>query len=117
LLFIFVQSGSTLTGTAEGIGGSWAGGYDAPTPITDGQVDGANVSFRAGNSTFSGRINEDTIELERTSNAGSRPPRSPAQREASVLAVGPPPDGSDPSRSPLFRSAVQAAMVLHRAER
>jgi beta-galactosidase len=122
LLFIFVQAGSTLTGTVEGIGGSWAGGYDAPTPITDGQADGANVSFRAGNSTFSGRIQQDsngsdTIELQRTSNAGSRPPRPATQPEAARLAVGPPPDGSDPSRSPLSHSQEPAAIVLHRAER
>jgi beta-galactosidase len=122
LLFIFVQSGSTLTGSVEGLGGNWAGGYDAPTPITDGQVDGANVSFRAGNSTFSGRIKQDSnggdaIELERISNAGSRPPRPAAQPEAARLAVGPPPDGSDPSRSPLSRASEPVAMVLHRVER
>ena len=49
-LFVLVQDGNTLTGTVEGIGGGWAGGYDAPIPITNGQVDGTNVSFKAGNS-------------------------------------------------------------------
>jgi beta-galactosidase len=116
-LFVLRQDGSTLTGTAEGIGGGWAGGYDAPIAITDGQVDGAIVSFKAGNSAFSGRINGNTIELERSPNFGSRPPRTAAQPEASSLAVGPPPDGSDPSRSPLSRPPGPVAMVLRRVER
>jgi beta-galactosidase len=121
-LFVLRQDGSTLTGTVEGIGAGWAGGYDAPTPITDGQVDGTNVSFKAGSSAFSGRIKNDTsggntIELERTPSTSPRPPQAAAQPEASSPAVGPPPDGSDPSRSPLYRPPGPVAMVLHRVER
>jgi beta-galactosidase len=116
-IFTLFQDGSKLTGTVEGISGDWAGGYDAPTPITDGQVDGTNVSFKAGNSAFSGRINGNTIELERAPNSGTRPPRPAIQPEAERPAVGPPPDGSDPSRSPLYRPPGPVAMVLHRAER
>ena len=41
-IFILRQDGSKLTGTVEGIGAGWAGGYDAPIPITDGTVDGQN---------------------------------------------------------------------------
>jgi beta-galactosidase len=115
-LFTLRHDGSSLTGTLESAGGSYAG-YDAPTPITDGQVDGTNVSFKAGNSSFSGHINGETIELERAPNFGPRPPRLAAQPEASRPAVGPPPDGSDPSRSPLFRPPGPVAMVLHRVER
>jgi beta-galactosidase len=121
-LFVLHQDGSTLTGTVEGIGGGWAGGYDAPTPITDGQIDGTNVSFKAGNSAFSGRIKSDatggnTIELERSPNFGPRPPRPPAQPEAERPAVGPAPDGSDPSRSPLNRPPGPVQIALHRVQR
>jgi beta-galactosidase len=116
-LFVLRQDGSALTGTVEGIGGGWAGGYDAPTPITDGLVDGANVSFKAGNSAFSGRINRESIELERTLNFGPRPPQPPPQPEASRPAIGPPADGSDPSNGPVRRPLGPVAVVLRRAAR
>jgi beta-galactosidase len=112
-----VQNGNTLTGTVEGTGVSWAGGYDAPTPITDGLVDGTNLSFKAGNTAFSGHMNVDTIELERTPSFGPRPPRPAAQPEASRPAIGPPPDGSDPSSSPLRRPPGPVQVALHRVER
>ncbi len=116
-LFVLRQDGNTLTGTAEGIGGGWAGGYDAPIAITEGQVDGAIVRFKAGNGAFSGRINGSTIELERSPNFGARPPQPAAQPEADRPAVGPPPDGSDPSRSPLNRPPGPVGMVLRRVPR
>jgi beta-galactosidase len=110
-LFELHQNGSELTGTVEGAGGGAASGT-----ITGGQVDGSNVGFIAANSTFSGRVRGDTIELTRTPNFGPRPPL-PAEPEASRPAVGPPPDGSDPSRSPLFRAPGPVAIVLHRVRR
>jgi beta-galactosidase len=116
-LFVLRQDGSALTGTVEGIGGGWAGGYDAPTPITDGQVDGANVNFKAGSSSFSGRMKGNDLELERAPNTSPRPPKPAAQPEAASPAVGPPPDGSDPSRSPLYRAPGPVAMVLQRVQR
>jgi beta-galactosidase len=116
-LFALRQDGSTLTGTVEGIGGGWAGGYDAPTPITDGQVDGTKISFKAGNSAFSGRISGNTIELERSPNFGPRQPQPAAQPETSRPAIGPPPDGSDPSRSPLNFPPGPVQIALHRVQR
>jgi len=116
-LFVLRQDGSTLTGTVEGIGGGWAGGYDAPVAITDGQVDGANVSFKAGSSAFSGRIKGNTIELERAPHTAPRPPQPAAQPGSPSVAVGPPPDGSDPSSSPLYRPPGPVAMVLQRVQR
>jgi beta-galactosidase len=111
------QDGSTLTGTVEG-----AGGGGASAAITEGQVDGANVSFKAGNNAFSGRIKSDatggdTIELTRTLNFGPRPPRPAAAPEAERPAVGPPPDGSDPSSSPSNRRPGPVQIALRRAER
>ncbi len=111
-LFVLVQDGNTLTGTVEGVGGN-----GASSPITDGQVDGANVSFKAGNSTYSGHTDGETIELERAPNFGQRPPRPASVSDASRPAVGPPPDGTDPSRSPLFRPPGPTQIALHRAQR
>jgi len=121
-IFVLRQDGNTLTGTVEGIGGGWAGGDDAPTPITDGLVDGTSVSFKAGNSAYSGRIKSDatggsTIELERAPNFGPRQPQPPAQLETSRPAVGPPPDDSDPSNSPLNRPPGPVQIALHRVQR
>jgi beta-galactosidase len=79
-------------------------------------VDGVNVSFRAGNGSYSGRINGDTIDLARTLNFPPRP-RPSAPPESLRPAVGPAPDGSDPSRSPLFRPPGFVAIVLRRVQR
>jgi beta-galactosidase len=111
-LFTLLQDGSKLTGTVEG-----AGGGGEATPITDGLVDGTNLSFKAGNSAFSGHMNGDTIELERTPNFGPRPPRPAYQPDASRPAIGPPPDGSDPSNSPLRRPPGPVQVALHRVQR
>ena len=116
-LFILRQDGNKLTGTVEGVGGGWAGGYDAPVAITDGKVDGANVSFKAGRESYSGKLSGDTIEMERELNFAPRPPRPQTQQEAPRPAIGPPPDGSDPSRSPLSRPPGPVQVVLHRVQR
>jgi beta-galactosidase len=111
-LFILVQDGNTLTGSVEGHGGN-----DTTTPIADGRIDGAVVSFTAGNSRFSGRIRENAIELVREQTLGTHEPQPAYQRESSRPAIGPPPDGSDPSRSPSSLPAGPVAVVLHPVQR
>ena len=54
-VFTFRQNGNALTGTVEGGGRGFGGGSDTPTAIEDGKVDGANISFSAGNVTYTGR--------------------------------------------------------------
>lgn len=115
-IFVLLLNGNKLTGTVEGIGGSKAGGYDAPAPIIDGQVNGTKVSFKAGSNTYSGHINRDTIELQCSSSFGPRLPRAAAKPAASRPAIGPPPDGSDPSHAPLYRPTGQVAIVLQRVQ-
>jgi beta-galactosidase len=115
-IFTFKQNGNTLTGTIEGAGGGGrgggggrAGGGDEPTPIEDGKVDGANISFTAATVTYTGVVKGDEIELTRTGGgaaggrggaggagggrrgAAAEPPTGPQP------VIGPPPDGSDPS--------------------
>jgi beta-galactosidase len=116
-IFLLHQDGNNITGTVEGNGIGWAGGFEAPIPITDGKVDGANVSFKVGRDSYSGRFTGDTVTLERSLNFGPRPERKESQPIGPKPAIGPPPDGSDPSRSPLFRPPGPMQVVLHRAKR
>jgi len=91
-IFTLRQNGSGLTGTVEGLGG-------APVDIQDGKVEGGAISFRAGNTTYTGTVRGDQIEVQ--SSGGGRGGRGggAAQPEAGPRpAIGPPPDGSDPSR-------------------
>jgi beta-galactosidase len=115
-VFTLHQDGSTLTGTVEGGGGGFFGGNDAPNPIKEGKVDGGSISFRAGNSTYSGTLRGDRIELERKTDPGFPMPHveEPAGPRP---AVGPPPDGSDPSRGPSSRVPPTTPVVLRRVQR
>jgi beta-galactosidase len=115
-VFTLRQEGGTLTGSVEGAGGGFFGGSDAGIPVTDGKVEGSNVYFKAGNNTYSGSLEGDQIELQRTVELGfslSQPEEPAGPRPA----VGPPPDGSDPSRSPNMRFPTSIPVVLHRVER
>jgi beta-galactosidase len=101
-VFTFRQNGGALTGSVEGVGGARGGG-EAPVAIEDGKVDGANISFKAGNATYTGTVRADQIELQRTGGpqpGGRRP--APAEPTGPRPAIGPPPDGSDPSSGSFF---------------
>jgi beta-galactosidase len=116
-LFTFRQAGGDLTGIVEGGGtGGFFGGSDVPTPLTDGKVDGDHVSFKVGNSTYTGTIHADRMELERTTDAAMQMPHT-AEPTGPRPAVGPPPDGSDPSRNPSMRLPPVIPVVLHRVQR
>ena len=116
MLFTLRQDGNKLTGSLEGTGGGFFGGSDAGLPITDGKVDGKNVYFKAGNNTYSGTLEEDQIELQRTVDPGLAPPRA-EEPTGPRPAIGPPPDGSDPSRNPNARIPSSIPVILHRVER
>ncbi|MBV8115811.1 MAG: DUF4982 domain-containing protein, partial [Silvibacterium sp.] len=115
MLFTLKQDGSSLTGTVEGTGGGFFGGSDVPTPIADGKVDGDSFSFKVGNSTYSGKVNGDRIDLERDMNLPFRL-QVASPEPANGLAVGPPSDESDPSINPSWRLPRTIAMVLHRVQ-
>ena len=114
-LFALRQDGNNLTGSVEGTGGGFFGGADTPTPITEGKVDGDNVFFKAGNATYSGTLKGDQIELQRTIDFGFRMPRV-AEPAGPRPAIGPPPDGSDPSIGGGFGRPLPS-LVLHRVDR
>jgi beta-galactosidase len=113
-VFTFRQSGNSLTGTVEG-------GGAAAIAIENGKVDGANISFSAANVAYTGTLKGDAIELQRTGGApGGRGGRgAPAEPAGPRPAIGPPPDGSDPSRGVGGGRGPQtpAPMVLQRAKR
>jgi beta-galactosidase len=115
--FTLHQNGSDLTGTLEGSGaGGFFGGSDVPANLEGGKVDGNNFSFKIGNSNYSGTLNGDRIDLQRTTEAAMQMPH-PAEQTGPLPAIGPPPDGSDPSRNPNFRLPAVIPVVLRRVER
>jgi beta-galactosidase len=116
MLFTLRQDGNNLVGSMEGAGGGFFGASDTGVPIADGKVDGKNVYFKAGNNTYSGALEGDQIELQRTVELGSASPRA-VESTGLRPVVGPPPDGSDPSRSPNMRFPSSIPLVLHRVER
>jgi beta-galactosidase len=113
-VFTLRQDGSNLNGSVEGTGRSFSGGSDVPAPIMDGKADGNKISFKVGSGTYSGTVKGDQIELER-----SMEPRSSntTSEPKDGLAVGPPPDGTDPSRDPTFHMPRTISIVLRRVQR
>ena len=117
MVFTFRQDGNKLTGTVEAAGGFFGGG-DVPLPIEEGTVQGDNVSFKAGNATYSGTLKAEQIELHRTFHFPFHLP-TPEAPKGPRPAIGPPPDGSDPSIPDFRRSLAQGPppLVLHRVQR
>jgi beta-galactosidase len=119
-IYTFRQNGDSLLGSIEG-GGR---GGDSSLAIEEGRVDGATISFKAANAVYTGALKGDMIELRRTGGEMERRGRIvPAESSGPRPAIGPPPDGSDPSR-PAFvglgggdRGQTPAPMVLHRTTR
>ncbi|HUI42914.1 MAG TPA: beta-galactosidase GalA [Terriglobia bacterium] len=118
IVFTFHQEGNKLTGTVEGTGGGFFGGGDVPLPIEEGTVDGNHVSFKAGNATYTGTLSAEQVELSRKFNFPFHLP-TPETPKGPLPAIGPPPDGSDPSIPDFRRLFAQGPppLVLHRVER
>ncbi len=116
-VFSLQQNGGSLTGSVEGTGGGFFGGSDTPAPITEGKVDGSKISFKAGNSTFTGTMKGDQLELERAIDVSRWLSRMPKEPTGPRPAVGPPPDGSDPSFNLPAHMPTGIPVVLHRVQR
>jgi beta-galactosidase len=101
MIFTLRQDGSALTGSLESAGGGGFGGGGGGGVIEDGKIGGANLSFRVGMTTYTGTANGDRIELERSGGFGGRGGRgglgAPAGDAGPHPAIGPPPNGTDPS--------------------
>jgi beta-galactosidase len=109
------QDGSKLAGTIEGAAGFF-GGDDVPSPIVEGKIDGEKVSFKCLNSSFTGTMKNDRIELQRTVNLPWETP-APPKEDPGRPAIGPAPDGSDPSIDVSWQMPSSIPVVLHRVER
>jgi len=124
-VFTLRQQGNTITGELEAAGGGGFRGGSAGGPIEDGRVDGNSISFRIGNTTYTGTATADQIELRTSSAGGGRGGRGGGGRGAGpaadepVVAIGPAARGSDPSFGGGGRGGAQETppMILRRATR
>jgi beta-galactosidase len=116
-IFTLRQDGSTLTGSVEGLGGGFFGGSGAGIPIAEGKVDGQSVSFKVETSTYSGTLNGDQLELQRTIDLSRFLSRIPKEPTGPRPAIGPPPDGSDPSFNMPARIPSGIPVLLRRVQR
>lgn len=116
-VFSLRQDGNNLTGTVESASGRFFGGNDAPVPIAEGKVDGNNVFFKVGNNTYSGTLKGNQMDLQRAMHFDFPATPHPEESTGPRPAIGPPPDGSDPSRSPNFHIPPSIPVFLHRVER
>jgi beta-galactosidase len=112
-VFVLQQDGGKLSGSVEGFGGGWFGGDDVPAPIVEGKVDGDELEFKAGNSNFTGTMKGDQIELQRSMNLPWKRPK-PAPEAPGRPAIGPAPDGSDPSIGSSWRLPESIPVILRR---
>jgi beta-galactosidase len=116
-LFTLHQDGTELTGIMESAaGGGFFGAGEGGTPIEAGKVDGDKVSFKVGNTSYAGTMKDGQIELQRTLNQPAQTPH-PAEPSGPRPAIGPPPDGSDPSRGPQMRPPASMKVILRRVTR
>jgi beta-galactosidase len=116
-ILILSQQGANLSGSAEGFAGGWAGGNDSAISIEEGSATGNSVSFRIGDATYSGTIDNERMELARSPRSPQRPRADPLELADKSLAIGPAPDGSDPSRGPNARPQPSQSFVLRRVQR
>jgi beta-galactosidase len=101
MVMILKQESALVTGAMEGGGGGlFSADKDEPLPLVDGKAEGSRISFKAGATTYAGTLNGDELRLERTggmdlpeSFTRAAPPPPAGKRPA----IGPPPDGVDPS--------------------
>lgn len=114
-VFTLAQEGAKLTGSIEGSAGFF-GGDDVPIPIVEGTVNGDHVVFKSGESSFTGTIKGDQIELQRSVNLPWESP-TPPKLDPGRPAIGPAPDGSDPSVDSTWEVPKNIPVVLHRVAR
>ena len=114
MIYVLQQDGGKLGGSVEGLGGGWFGGDDVPTPITEGKVDGDHISFKAGNNSYTGELKGSELQLRRSMKMPWEMPK-PTPEAPGRPAIGPPPDGTDPSIGN-FNIPEYIPVVLQRVE-
>ncbi len=116
MVFTLRQSGGVVTGDVEAGGGGFFGSQAGT--IKNGKIEGGKITFEAGNMSYSGTVSGDRIELERKMTS-FRIPGAVKEPSGPRPAVGPPPDGTDPSMnvSRRRRGMELPGLVLRRVER
>ncbi len=94
--FTFRQKSGRLEGSVESFEG-YFGNNGMPVPITDGAVNGDRIAFKSGRNTYEGIIQGDEIKLERSVTLPFHFLSKPEKPAPNRPAIGPPPDGTDPS--------------------
>jgi hypothetical protein len=82
----------------------------------EGTVDGDRVAFKSGSSDFKGAVKGDHIELQWSVNLPWESPKPPKE-EPGRSAIGPAPDGSDPSIDVTWDGPSSVSVVLRRVGR
>ena len=108
--FTFKQEGNKVTGETTS-------SFTGKSVIADGKVDGDSITFKAGKSTYAGTLKGEQIELQRKIDIGFEWNRRPKDTSASRPAIGPPPDGSDPSIDSSWELPPSIPVILRRAQR
>ena len=115
MVFTLRQSGAAVTGDVEAGGGGFFGSQSGE--IKEGKIEGGKITFEAGNMSYSGTVSGDRIELERKMTS-FRMPAAPKEPSGPRPAVGPPPDGTDPSMNVARRRGMGLpGLVLRRVAR
>ena len=115
MVYTLRQQGNGLTGTVEGGSSGFLGGSDVPLAITEGKVEGDRISFKAGTSTYTGEVKGEQLALERSVTLGFGRAH-PAPSTEPRPAIGPPPDGSDPSFDASWSIPSSIPVVLHQVK-
>jgi beta-galactosidase len=116
-IYTFVQNGGTLTGRLEAPGSGFGPGGGAVGGPIEGTIDGTNIFFHVGTATYTGTINGEQIELHRTTPPFPGMPSTTPAETGPKPAIGPPPDGVDPSLAGFRNRGAQAPILLRRANR
>ena len=115
--FLVAESSTQLNiAFVKKLGAGFFGGDDVPTPIVDGKIEGDRVTFKSGDSTYTGVTKSSRIELQRSFALPWETP-APPKEDPNRPAIGPAPDGSDPSIDTTWEVPSSIPVVLHRVVR
>jgi beta-galactosidase len=116
-LYSLVQNGGTLSGRLEAPAGGFGPGGGAVGGPIEGTVDGKNISFHVGATTYIGTVNGEQIELRKTTPPFPGVTSARPAETAPKPVIGPPPDGSDPSLAGFRNRGTPPPILLRRAYR
>ena len=115
-VYTLVQTGAKLTGMLEAPGSGFGPGGGAVGGPIEGEVDRNHISFHVGTTTYTGTVNGEQIELQRKA-SWNPTAETPQKATGPRSAIGPPPDGTDPSLAGFRMRGTPPPIILRRASR